>query len=62
MGEIKKIKTLIVLNGLYALIGMIMCLYFLNLTHFRGKGRNPYNNFVVVFGKFKTQKFLSDNI
>ena len=35
-----------------------MCLYFFNLTHFRGQGRNPGNNFVAFLENLRHPKFV----
>ena len=38
--------------------GMYNCLYFLDLTHFIGYGRNPGNNFVAFLENLRHHKFV----
>ena len=37
---------------------MIMCLYLSYLTHFRGQGRNPSNNFVAFLENLRHHNFV----
>ena len=57
MGEIKKIKALIILQ-----ISIIICLNVFDLTHFRGYGSNPSKNLASFLGDLKKQKFPSEII
>ena len=42
----------------YIPFNIIKCLYFFDLTHFRGQGRNPYNNFVAFLENLRHHNFV----